>query len=68
MARVTSDMSGQLQSQLTRSLERLLEEAHLSGELNLSGRKLRDFPRTGYDLSDTVYAGVYCRLLPLFIF
>lgn len=51
-------MSGQLQSQLTRSLERLLEEAHVSGELKLSGRKLRDFPRTGgkYDLSDTVIA------------
>lgn len=59
MAKCVSNMSGQLQSQLTRSLERILEEAHLSGELKLSGRKLRDFPRTGgkYDLSDTVFAG-----------
>lgn len=59
MAKVVPSMSGQLQTQLTRSLERILEEAHLSGELRLSGRKLKDFPRTGgkYDLSDTVIAG-----------
>lgn len=58
MAKVVPSMSGQLQTQLTRSLERILEEAHLSGELRLSGRKLKDFPRTGgkYDLSDTVIA------------
>ncbi|PNF42809.1 hypothetical protein B7P43_G13605 [Cryptotermes secundus] len=51
-------MSGHLQSQLTRSLERLLEEAHLSGELKLTGRKLKDFPNAGekYNLSDTVIA------------
>lgn len=47
------------QTQLSKSLERILEEAHLSGELKLSGRKLKDFPRTGgkYDLTDTVIAG-----------
>lgn len=45
-------------SHLSRSIERLLEEAHLSGELNLNGRKLKEFPRTGgkYDLTDTVLA------------
>lgn len=54
-----SNMNGHLQNQLTKSLERILEEAHLSGELKLSGRKLKDFPKTGgkYDLSDTVIAG-----------
>lgn len=48
-------------SQLTRSLERILEEAHFSGELILTNRKLKDFPKTGtkYALSDTVIAGVY---------
>ncbi|XP_039280765.1 leucine-rich repeat and calponin homology domain-containing protein isoform X2 [Nilaparvata lugens] len=58
MAKVVLNMNCQLQSQLTRSLERILEEAHLSGELKLSGRKLKDFPRTGgkYDLTDTVTA------------
>ncbi|XP_049948524.1 leucine-rich repeat and calponin homology domain-containing protein-like [Schistocerca serialis cubense] len=59
MAMVASNMSGHLQSQLTRSLEKILEEAHLSGELRLTGRKLKDFPlvRGKYDLSDTVIAG-----------
>ncbi|XP_043283916.1 leucine-rich repeat and calponin homology domain-containing protein isoform X4 [Venturia canescens] len=61
MAMVASNMSGHIQKQLTRSLERILEEAHLSGELKLSGRKLKDFPKVGktgskYSLSDTVIA------------
>lgn len=60
---VASNMSGHIQKQLTRSLERILEEAHLSGELKLSGRKLKDFPKVGkagatkYNLQDTVIAG-----------
>lgn len=63
MAMVASNMSGHIQKQLTRSLERILEEAHLSGELKLSGRKLKDFPKVGkagaakYNLQDTVIAG-----------
>ncbi|XP_011311896.1 leucine-rich repeat and calponin homology domain-containing protein 1 isoform X2 [Fopius arisanus] len=62
MAMVASNMSGHIQKQLTRSLERILEEAHLSGELKLSGRKLKDFPKVGktggakYNLSDTIIA------------
>jgi len=58
MAMVVAKMSGHLQTQLTRSLERLLEEAYLSGELKLTGRKLKDFPNVGenYNLSDTVFA------------
>ncbi|TFK15311.1 zinc finger protein ZIC 3 [Platysternon megacephalum] len=39
-----------------RSLDRALEEAASSGILCLSGRKLRDFPGGGYDLSDTTQA------------
>ncbi|XP_073214683.1 leucine-rich repeat and calponin homology domain-containing protein 2 isoform X8 [Lepidochelys kempii] len=39
-----------------RSLDRALEEAAGSGILCLSGRKLRDFPGGGYDLSDTTQA------------
>lgn len=45
---------------LNRGLERALEEAATSGGLNLSARKLKEFPRTaapGHDLSDTVQAG-----------
>lgn len=45
------------QSHTVRSLERALEEAGSSGILCLSGRKLRDFPSSGCDLSDTTQAG-----------
>lgn len=44
---------------MNRGLERALEEAANSGGLNLSARKLKEFPRTatpGHDLSDTVQA------------
>ncbi|KAM4561859.1 leucine-rich repeat and calponin homology domain-containing protein 1 isoform 2-T2 [Fundulus diaphanus] len=43
---------------LNRGLERALEEAAASGVLNLSCRKLKEFPRTAanHDLSDTVEA------------
>ncbi|XP_077343817.1 DISP complex protein LRCH3 isoform X10 [Lithobates pipiens] len=41
-----------------RSLERALEEAAVTGSLNLSGRKWREFPRSAVrqDLSDTTQA------------
>ncbi|XP_006632703.2 leucine-rich repeat and calponin homology domain-containing protein 2 isoform X2 [Lepisosteus oculatus] len=39
-----------------RSLDRALEDAVCSGMLNLSGRKLRDFPGMSYDLTDTTQA------------
>lgn len=47
------------QQNLTRSLEKILEEAHCSGELSLSNRKLKDFPKPTkeYNLSDTIIAG-----------
>ncbi|XP_033867320.3 leucine-rich repeat and calponin homology domain-containing protein 1 isoform X6 [Acipenser ruthenus] len=43
---------------LNRGLERALEEAANSGLLNLSARKLKEFPRTAlnHDLTDTVQA------------
>uniref|UniRef100_UPI00398EE668 leucine-rich repeat and calponin homology domain-containing protein 2 isoform X2 n=1 Tax=Pristiophorus japonicus TaxID=55135 RepID=UPI00398EE668 len=43
-------------AQLNRSLERVLEEAVHSGLLNLSGRKLKEFPAVHSDLTDTVQA------------
>ena len=51
---------------LTRSIERALDEATYTGELNLNGRKLREFPNSTYintkcDLSDTISAGNACR-------
>lgn len=43
----------------SRGVERALEEAAGSGSLNLSARKLKEFPSVAahYDLSDTVHAG-----------
>ncbi|KAL2103133.1 hypothetical protein ACEWY4_000001 [Coilia grayii] len=43
---------------LNRGLERALEEAASSGRLNLSSRKLKEFPKSAanYDLTDTVEA------------
>lgn len=40
-----------------RSLERALEDAVCSGMLNISGRKLREYPGLNYDLTDTTLAG-----------
>lgn len=48
---------------MSRSVERVLEEAHLSGDLKLNGRKLKEFPSSDkYDLNDTVFAGKYERI------
>lgn len=40
-------------------MPKVFEEANLSGELRLSGRKLKDFPKAAakFNLSDTVIAG-----------
>ncbi|XP_050418295.1 leucine-rich repeat and calponin homology domain-containing protein 1 [Patella vulgata] len=41
-----------------RPVERVFEEAQTTGEINLSGRKLKDYPRKSpkYDLADTIAA------------
>ncbi|XP_050439226.1 uncharacterized protein LOC126844842 [Adelges cooleyi] len=42
---------------LTRSLEKLFENAHMCGELKLCGRRLKSFPAPSkYDVSDTIIA------------
>ena len=43
----------------SRCVEKALEEAAASGALNLSNRKLKEFPRNAknYDLSDITHAG-----------
>lgn len=44
-----------------RSLDRALDEATATGCLNLSGRKLKEFPRSAanHDLTDTTRAGEF---------
>ncbi|KAJ3634166.1 hypothetical protein MTP99_011071 [Tenebrio molitor] len=58
MAMLVQNVNGHIQSQLTRSLEKILDDANQSGELKLSNRKLKDFPKTSekYNLRDTVIA------------
>ena len=48
--------------QLNRSIERALDEAIYTGELNLSARTLREFPNNKCDLSDTIAAGLLIDL------
>ncbi|XP_056621740.1 DISP complex protein LRCH3 isoform X2 [Triplophysa dalaica] len=49
-----------------RSLDRALDEAAATGVLNLSGRKLKEFPRSaaGHDLTDTTRADLSRNRLP----
>ncbi|KAK1882839.1 Leucine-rich repeat and calponin like domain containing protein 2 [Dissostichus eleginoides] len=52
----------QQQHHTARSLDRALEDAVCSGILNLSGRKLREYPGMSHDLTDTTQAGgLLCR-------
>ncbi|XP_063289429.1 leucine-rich repeat and calponin homology domain-containing protein 2 isoform X2 [Pelobates fuscus] len=57
-------MTGNVQQHTVRSLDRALEEAVSSGILNLSGRKLRDFPGNGCDLTDTTQADLSRNRFP----
>lgn len=52
----------------SRSVEKALEEAAVSGALNLSNRRLKEFPRSArnYDLSDVTHAGRFA--LPFWLF
>lgn len=67
MAVMVPTINGHIQNHLTRSLERILEEANQSGDLKLSNRKLKDFPKAKekYNLSDTVTAGKGLQSFPL---
>lgn len=58
-ATVVSASVGGPQSPLNRNLERLFEDAHFSGELRISSRRLREFPKLAskYNLNDTVFCG-----------
>ncbi|KAK3095699.1 hypothetical protein FSP39_017790 [Pinctada imbricata] len=51
----TTFNSGGQSTSHQRPIERVLEDAQYTGEINLSGRKLREYPKlsTKYDLADT---------------
>jgi len=44
---------------LTRTIEKVFDESQYTGEINLSGRKLKEYPKCAckYDLVDTTSAG-----------
>lgn len=50
---------GQSPPVLGRPVERVLEEAQFTGDVNLSGRKLKDYPKicSKYELVDTIHTG-----------
>ena len=58
-----------------RTIDRNLDEAQSTGNLDLSSRKLNEFPKSAesYDLSDTVEAGklsrpslIFCSFVSIF--
>lgn len=56
----TYGTGGQSPTSISRTLERVFEEAQLSGEILLCGRNLKEYPKIAskYDLADTVHAGM----------
>ena len=54
---------GQSQTSLSRTLERVFEEAQHTGEINLSGRKLKEYPKVSakYDLGDSTLTGRFYK-------
>ncbi|XP_070172982.1 leucine-rich repeat and calponin homology domain-containing protein 1-like isoform X2 [Littorina saxatilis] len=48
---------GQSPPVMGRTVDRVFEDAQFTGEVNLSGRKLKDYPKicTKYDLADTIH-------------
>ena len=59
MAGVGGTYSVHSGSNLSRSLDKVLDDAQYTGEIKLSGRKLKEYPKgaSKYDLSDTVISG-----------
>jgi len=59
MAGVGGLHSGVSSKNIARTLDRVLEESVLTGELLLSGRKIKEYPKNAakYNLKDTVVAG-----------
>lgn len=55
----TFNPGGHSPTSLSRTLEKVIDEAQFTGELNLNGRKLKDYPKVAskYDLTDTSSAG-----------
>jgi len=60
MARESFHGSGsQSPTSISRTIEKVFDESQYTGEINLSGRKLKEYPKCAcrYDLVDTTSAG-----------
>ena len=57
----TFSSGGQSTNSHHRTIERVFEDAQHTGEINLSGRKLREYPKIAskFDLVDTSVAGKF---------
>ena len=60
---------GQSPTSLSRTIEKVFEEAQYTGEILLSGRKLKGYPKVAskYDMVDTSSAGEFVFMLALFL-
>jgi len=58
---MAAGLRNNIHSSNTRTVDKNLEDSQSTGSLDLSSRKLSDFPRTAesYDLADTVEASKY---------
>ena len=71
MARESFHESGsQSPTSLSRTIEKVFDESQYTGEINLSGRKLKEYPKCAckYDLVDTTSAGNRPPVIALFMF
>jgi len=61
--------AGQHSPPSSRSVEKTLEDAQSTGQIDLSNRKLQEFPKcsANYDLIDTVEASK-CQFLDILVF
>ena len=60
---------GQSPTSFSRTLERVFEEAQHTGEINLSGRKLKEYPKVSakYDLGDSTLTGRFLQIWDFFL-
>jgi len=70
MATGLCDSGGsQSPTSLSRTIEKVFDESQYTGEINLSGRKLKEYPKCAskYDLVDITSAGKQRRVIKVLI-
>ena len=69
MATVFDGSGSQSPTSLSRTIEKVFDESQYTGEINLSGRKLKEYPKCAckYDLVDITSAGKHQSFFFFFI-